>query len=279
MKLKDLNVRLAISTVSVLILALLLVLIRIPYVNIVVPLVLSGLGAIAVWEYGQMVMTKGFTFRLPVVMAAVFLIIFSFYIPHYFSHLEKLPWMLFFIFFFFFFILHLKDIKEAIPQMGIYLFSLVYIGIPLGMGVAILFAPNIEGRWWIIYLIAVSKMNDIGGYFIGKNFGKSKLAEKISPKKTKEGAIGGFCCSMATSLLFYFLSSYFNISGFQLSLGGAIFLGIILSICASLGDLTESLLKRDAKVKDSNVLPAIGGILDMLDSLIFNFPVLYFYLM
>ena len=84
---------------------------------------------------------------------------------------------------------------------------------------------------------------------------------------------------MVTSLLFYYLSHYFSIHGFNLSFFGAIFLGIVLSLCASLGDLTESLLKRDAKVKDSNVLPAIGGILDLLDSLIFNLPVLYFYLM
>ena len=120
-------------------------------------------------------------------------------------------------------------------------------------------------------------MNDIGGYFSGKIWGKKKLAESISPHKTIVGSVGGLICAIAVSLIFSFWAKGSDIH-FTLHFIPAIVLAVVFSLGAQIGDLAESLLKRDAKIKDSSTIPGVGGILDMLDSLIFNIPILYFYL-
>ena len=120
----------------------------------------------------------------------------------------------------------------------------------------------------ITCLLIVS--SDIGSYFIGKKFGKRFLSP-ISPGKTIEGLLGGILCSVFTGVLFAYI---FNWNNFVLI--GFIF-GIIVSLMALVGDLIESMMKRDAKLKDSgNILPGHGGILDRIDSYIFT-PSLIFY--
>tara|TARA_Y100001933_G_scaffold251989_1_gene290368 strand:- start:790 stop:1653 length:864 start_codon:yes stop_codon:yes gene_type:complete len=120
----------------------------------------------------------------------------------------------------------------------------------------------------ITCLLIVS--SDIGSYFIGKKFGKRFLSP-ISPGKTIEGLLGGILCSVFTGVLFAYI---FNWNNFVLI--GIIF-GIIVSLMALVGDLIESMMKRDAKLKDSgNILPGHGGILDRIDSYIFT-PSLIFY--
>ena len=118
-------------------------------------------------------------------------------------------------------------------------------------------------------LIIVS--SDIGSYFIGKNFGKTSLSP-ISPGKTIEGLIGGIISAILTGILFTYLFSWQN----YLIVG--IVFGIIISLMALVGDLIESMMKRDAKLKDSgNLLPGHGGILDRIDGYIFT-PSLIYYL-
>ena len=117
-------------------------------------------------------------------------------------------------------------------------------------------------------LIIVS--SDIGSYFFGKIFGKKSLSP-ISPGKTVEGLIGGIFCSISTGILFTYL---FNWKNFLII--GIIF-GIIISLMALVGDLIESMMKRDAKLKDSgNLLPGHGGILDRIDSYIFTPSLIYY---
>ena len=117
-------------------------------------------------------------------------------------------------------------------------------------------------------LVIVS--SDIGSYFIGKKFGKTSLSP-ISPSKTIEGFFGGMFCAILTGLLFTYL---FNWNNFLLI--GLIF-GIIISLMALIGDLIESMMKRDAKLKDSgNLLPGHGGILDRIDSYIFIPSLIYY---
>jgi len=112
--------------------------------------------------------------------------------------------------------------------------------------------------------------SDIGSYFIGKKYGKRSLS-LISPSKTIEGLVGGVCSSIFIGILFaYFFSwsNYFII--------GVVF-GIIVSVMALIGDLIESMMKRDAKLKDSgNLLPGHGGMLDRIDSYIFTPSLIYF---
>ena len=136
-----------------------------------------------------------------------------------------------------------------------------------------------DGRFWLVYLLAVTKISDVGAYFGGKFFGRHKLAAKISPNKTIEGAVIGLICSIAMSYLFYlFYNNNISSSSLNLNMMIFIFLGLMLGVLALLGDLIESLFKRDADIKDSSSLPGVGGFLDMIDSLILNIPFLFFFL-
>ena len=117
------------------------------------------------------------------------------------------------------------------------------------------------------FLIVAS---DIGSYFIGKSFGKKSLSP-ISPSKTVEGLIGGIFCSISLAVFFAFLLNW----DYPLVVG--ILYGILISLMALVGDLIESMMKRDAKIKDSGTfLPGHGGILDRIDSYIFTPSVLYY---
>jgi len=102
--------------------------------------------------------------------------------------------------------------------------------------------------------------------------GRTKLYEKVSPKKTWEGTIGGTILSMLSA---YFLSTIF----FSINLSNWLVIGLLISIFATLGDLTESMFKRQANVKDSgNIMPGHGGVLDRFDGLLLAAPVIYFYI-
>ena len=117
------------------------------------------------------------------------------------------------------------------------------------------------------FLIVAS---DIGSYFIGKSFGKTSLSP-ISPSKTIEGLIGGISCSILLAIFFAFILKWEN----PFLVG--ILYGILISLMALVGDLIESMMKRDAKIKDSGTfLPGHGGILDRIDSYIFTPSVLYY---
>jgi phosphatidate cytidylyltransferase len=135
-----------------------------------------------------------------------------------------------------------------------------------------------DGRWWLLYLLVVTKMTDTGGFFVGKKFGKEKLAPYISPKKTIEGALGGFLAGILSSVAIMFLASIFDPGAFGLTFAQSIWLGAGISLCAQIGDLSESLLKRDGGIKDSNQMPGLGGMLDIMDSLVFSTPLVYIFL-
>ena len=134
----------------------------------------------------------------------------------------------------------------------------------------------------VVFVFVVVAFTDIGAYYFGSKFGKHKLAEVISPKKTVEGAIGGGACALAFSILFAYIfnlidNANLNIN-INLTLAQAIMGGLIITISAQLGDLSESLIKRDAGVKDSSaLLPGHGGMLDRFDGYIFAIPVSYYF--
>jgi len=115
-------------------------------------------------------------------------------------------------------------------------------------------------------------VNDSFAYLVGKNFGKQKLFEKISPKKTVEGFMGGLFFSCIAS---YFISTFAETLNFT----SWLILSIVISVFGTLGDLVESKFKRQANVKDSGVImPGHGGLLDRLDSIIFAAPFVYLFL-
>jgi phosphatidate cytidylyltransferase len=157
--------------------------------------------------------------------------------------------------------------------------GILYVGWLLGHVVSL--RGLTDGRDWVFFILLATVASDTAAFFIGRAVGRHKLAPQISPNKTWEGAIAGVIGAAAFSLLFvptklFGLSNAIHIQGF--SYGEAILLGVLVSIFGQLGDLTESLLKRNAKVKDSgNLLPGHGGVLDRLDSIIFASVVVYYF--
>lgn len=112
----------------------------------------------------------------------------------------------------------------------------------------------------LIWLVAVTVATDVGAYFVGKKFGRTKLAESISPKKTREGAYGGILAAVAASLLFD--------QSLQI-----VAITVVISCLAIAGDLAESAIKRFFEVKDSGkILPGHGGLLDRMDSFLLTLP-------
>lgn len=136
---------------------------------------------------------------------------------------------------------------------------------------------SVTGKWLVLYLVSTVKSADIGAYFVGKLVGRNKLFVRISPGKTWEGLFGGVALAVFTSLGFYLVSGG-QFGKITLGLTDAILLGVLLAWVGVVGDMFESLLKRAAGAKDSSgAVPGMGGILDVLDSLLFGAPVLYVY--
>lgn len=130
----------------------------------------------------------------------------------------------------------------------------------------------------ILYLVAVVKVTDMGAYFTGRACGRHKLFPRISPAKTWEGLAGGIISAVAASFLFNWLTD-FHLGDLSLRPRDVIILGLGLAVAGTVGDLFESLLKRASSTKDSGVIaPGLGGILDIIDSLLFGGPILYAYI-
>ena len=161
--------------------------------------------------------------------------------------------------------------KDHLTSVAVTLFALFYISWFLSFLIKIKYLPG--GASLLMFLILVTKTGDVGAYFIGRKFGKTPLIPRISPSKTKEGALGGLAASFLTA----FLCKVFHLVDF--SYQHVLLLGFLLGIIGEVGDLAESLFKRDFDVKDSGTnLPGLGGVLDVVDSLLFTAPIFYFYI-
>ena len=156
------------------------------------------------------------------------------------------------------------------------LFGLMYVPWLLNFIQKINFFPGVDGRYYLIYFVVITKFSDTGAYSVGSLIGRHKMIPRISPGKTWEGFGGALLVSTLASLAFVHFLGH-KMPGMNWK--HAIVLGLVLSTCAVVGDLIESLFKREAGVKDSGkFFPGIGGILDLLDSLLFNAPIMYLYL-
>ena len=168
---------------------------------------------------------------------------------------------------------------SAILNLGVTFLGIFYIGIfsttliALREFYSILDGNYIYGAYLVISIFASIWIGDSAAYYSGTAFGKHKLFPRVSPKKSWEGAIFGFIFSIVTMILAQFIILDF------LSILNALVIGIIIGAIGQIGDLVESLLKRDATVKDSSsFIPGHGGFFDRFDSLLFSAPVIWMYL-
>jgi phosphatidate cytidylyltransferase len=156
------------------------------------------------------------------------------------------------------------------------LFGLMYVPWLLNFIQKINFFIGVDGHYYLLYFVLITKFSDSGAYVVGSLIGRHKMIPRVSPGKTWEGFGGAIFASVAASLVFFY---YLGDRMKGMKWGHAIILGIVLSVGAVVGDLIESIFKREAGVKDSGkFFPGIGGMLDLLDSLLFNAPIMYLYL-
>ena len=169
-----------------------------------------------------------------------------------------------------------RQIQENFQSFGGTLLGLLLI--PLMMSyfirIAHLFPNGLVGPMTCLWVVVVAKFSDIGAFLAGSLLGKRKLAPQISPGKTWEGLIGGILLGCATGYLFARLFPDYLPLEFHPWL--AAYFAVFIAIMAALSDLFESTIKRQAGVKDSGAcIPGIGGVLDLIDSLLLSAPVAY----
>jgi phosphatidate cytidylyltransferase len=249
---------------------------------------ISVFGLIALWEFYGMLDHKGLpNFKLTGMICGTVMLIGSFY---YFSHIGPARSYDFEVAVLLFFLLTVftrqmfESLREDEPlqTMAYTLFGLLYVLWLYNFITKIVYVPprsatgSVTGQFYCLYLIAVTKFSDMGAYITGSLFGRHQLIPHISPKKTWEGFFGALVFSLFASLaLFRLMPGHLS----MLNWTHAIILGLLLGFAAVIGDLAESIIKRSTGVKDSgNMLPGIGGALDLIDSLLFTAPLLFFYL-
>ena len=174
-----------------------------------------------------------------------------------------------------------RENSGVIMDISTTIFGILYISWFLSFLIKIRYLTG--GIGLILAVIFITKLGDIGAYFIGSRFGRTPLIPRISPKKTVEGAVGGLIFSILGAFISrpLFFPVFSGIPPWRENVTHLhiMFMGISLGILAQLGDLSESLMKRDCQVKDSGrILPGMGGALDFIDSLLFTAPAFYFYM-
>ena len=171
-----------------------------------------------------------------------------------------------------------NDNTNAIVGISCTLFGVLYVSWFFSFLIKIYYlmpeVPN-AGVKMLAFLLLVTKCGDMGALLVGSKYGKKLLVPKISPKKTVEGAMGSTAASVMAALIgCQLIPVQLDLSLWHIALMGAVFGGL-----GQLGDMSESMIKRDLGVKDSGkMLPALGGALDAIDSLLFSAPVFYFYI-
>jgi len=162
-----------------------------------------------------------------------------------------------------------SDNSGVITDISTTIFGILYVSWLLSFMIKIRYLP--EGLGLLLAVVFITKLGDIGAYLIGVRFGRTPLLPRVSPNKSLEGSLGG--------LIFSILGALISQPFLNFSYGHLAFLGLALGILGQLGDLSESLMKRDCQIKDAgSVLPGMGGVLDFIDSLLFTAPAFYFYM-
>jgi phosphatidate cytidylyltransferase len=170
--------------------------------------------------------------------------------------------------------------RSSLTNIALTFLGFLLVTYPISLMIDLNFFPRLLDEshtcFWLVYLLAVAKGSDMAAYLAGKSFGKHPLAPHLSPKKTIEGALSGVLSAAVISIALSFVHRKMHPIFLTIDAWGI--LGLVIGIFALFGDLSESLIKRSVGLKDSATIPGLGGTLDMIDSLIFASPFLYFYL-
>jgi len=162
-----------------------------------------------------------------------------------------------------------RENSGAVIGISTTIFGILYVAWFLSFMIKIRYLAG--GLSLFTAVLLITKLGDIGAYLVGTRFGKHPLIPRISPKKSVEGAVGG--------LFFSILGAFASRPFLNLPYLYLAFIGICLGLLGQLGDLFESLMKRDCGIKDSgSIFPGMGGALDLIDSLLFTTPAFYFFM-
>jgi phosphatidate cytidylyltransferase len=243
------------------------------YTSLVLFSVISFLGTLEFYKLAKNTTTP-FKY-LGALLSSLLVFLSGFYIAHQGTYWVFSVWMLIGVIF----VIKLLSTpsKTSLMDISVTISGAFYLSIPfvslLILGIFPSFSP-INFNWQIpLSIFILTWTNDTGAYLTGKNFGKTKLFERISPNKTWEGSLGGALFSVIGSLVIHHFWGIFSI---PVWVGAA----LLISIFANLGDLMESAFKRNAGVKDSgNIMPGHGGILDRFDAILLTAPVVLAYLL
>ncbi|MEI6892827.1 MAG: phosphatidate cytidylyltransferase [Pontiella sp.] len=180
----------------------------------------------------------------------------------------------------FFRILAYSDLRKGLESCMGTILGIVYVPLLWSFVIRLFLLGDLsEPGWAAFYVILCMKLADTGGYFFGTRFGKNKLAPTISPKKSWEGLLGGIALCILVNIGWWVVSKGQINSEISFSFFHAIVLGVLFPIVGTVGDLVESMFKRAVNVKDSNTMVyGLGGILDMVDSILFAAPMLFIYI-
>lgn len=266
---REMKQRIVIGGAALILTAICIALADYLFFRLVIGVVVALLGSAAVWEFYTLVERKGL--QLPSrlgVLSALFYLLVAFCATQgwLFPAAQGLALALVGVVVWSF---YLFRGEQPLLNVPLALFGILYGAVCLGFIFNVLSHPM--GRWWLAFLLVVAIFTDVGAYFVGKQWGKRRLAARVSPGKTWEGAIGGFLVGVAGGVVVYLFASHF------LNFTAALVYAAILSIATQLGDLGESLFKRDVGVKDSNTIPGFGGVLDVVDGLLFVLPIGYLF--
>jgi phosphatidate cytidylyltransferase len=248
----------------------------------------SAFGLIALWEFYRMLDHRGLpNFKITGLICGAVMLVGSFY---YFARMGPAHSYDFEVAVLVFFLLTVFARQmfarlrhdEPLQTMAYTLFGLLYVLWLFNFITKIFYlmprssTGAVTGQFYCLYLIAVTKFSDMGAYLTGSVVGRHLMVPHISAKKTWEGFLGAIIFALLCSLgLFKLMPGHLSV----LTWTHATILGLLLGFAAVVGDLAESIIKRSTGVKDSgNLLPGIGGALDLLDSLLFTAPLLIFYL-
>ncbi|MEZ6100561.1 MAG: phosphatidate cytidylyltransferase [Pirellulaceae bacterium] len=167
----------------------------------------------------------------------------------------------------------------SVNRIALSLFVVFYVSVPIAALLWLrLVLPNRWGLIAIVSIILITKIADAGAFFVGRRWGQRRLAPLLSPKKTIAGAVGALATAAIAAFVFLYLAAPWITDDSSFRVGGwtSIVYGIALGVAGMFGDLAESLIKRDVQQKDSsNLIPGLGGALDVLDSLLAAAPVGY----